>query len=110
MNLVVACIRIIKESQPLHWVIENVKGAVPFFWPLLGNPTSILGSFYLWGSFPPIAHLNTRNGAKANLQKHNNHTYGRDRAAKRAMVPFILSDSLAIAIERQHQLLPLEAR
>lgn len=41
--------RIIAECAPRFWVIENVRGAVPYF----GPPTRRIGPVYLWGNLPP---------------------------------------------------------
>ena len=53
LDLLKATIRIIDEANPDYWVIENVRGAVPFFRPLLGEPIRS-GSRYLWGCLPII--------------------------------------------------------
>lgn len=54
MSLVKACKRIVDECQPRYWIIENVRGAVPFFEPLLGKPAGIFRPYFLWGHFPNI--------------------------------------------------------
>jgi hypothetical protein len=46
------CLRIIRYLGPRWWVIENVRGAVPYFRPILGEPTKTVGSRILWGNFP----------------------------------------------------------
>jgi hypothetical protein len=51
-KLLLEVIRIIKEVNPKYWVIENVRGAVPYFKPILGKPVARFGSRYLWGDFP----------------------------------------------------------
>lgn len=57
MRIVRACVSLCRAWQPtVGWSVENVRGAVPFFRADgLGEPSAILGSFYLWGSVPPIA-------------------------------------------------------
>ena len=58
-SLVQATLRIVAEAWPRYWILENVRGAVSWIYPLLGSPRTIIGAFYLWGFFPPLAHLDT---------------------------------------------------
>tara|TARA_Y100001963_G_C6762185_1_gene440107 strand:+ start:1376 stop:1954 length:579 start_codon:yes stop_codon:yes gene_type:complete len=44
----------IEENKPTHWVVENVKGSVPYFKELFGEPRQIIGPVYLYGNFPLI--------------------------------------------------------
>jgi len=52
LELVREAQRIIKEADPRFWLIENVRGAVEHFQPLLGKPTCKYGPWQLWGNFP----------------------------------------------------------
>ena len=52
MELLYKTIEIIKQIDPLYWVIENVKGAIRWFKPTLGHYRQRAGSRYLWGNFP----------------------------------------------------------
>ena len=52
MRLFLNCYRIIRYLNPRYWVIENVRGAVPYFHLVLGKPTKRIGSRILWGDFP----------------------------------------------------------
>ena len=54
MKQVEKCIEFIEKNKPQIWVIENVKGAAPYFKELLGEPRQIIGPVYLWGNFPLI--------------------------------------------------------
>lgn len=90
MSLVNACKRIISECQPRYWVIENVRGAVPY----LGKPSVNVGPFYLWGSFPDLG----RSPMSA-FRKKESYTSG--RRAERAKVPRSVSWALSVAIESQ---------
>ena len=87
MRQVEECYRIIEEVRPRWWVIENVRGAVPY----LGTPTKRVGSRYLWGDFPVF---------------DCKHIYGKwrlppseDRASLRSMIPRELSYALCLACE-----------
>lgn len=44
--------RIIYEVNPDWWIIENVRGSLPYFYPILGIHRKKIGSRYLWGKFP----------------------------------------------------------
>ena len=54
MRLFLNCYRIIRYLKPRYWVIENVRGAVPYFSLVLGPPVKAVGSRILWGDFPPF--------------------------------------------------------
>jgi hypothetical protein len=60
MNLIVKSVEIISYFQPKYWVIENVKGSVPYITKALGKPPrqivtdSLNGPFFFWGVFPYI--------------------------------------------------------
>lgn len=93
MALVKAAKRLVHEIQPRYWIIENVRGAVPFFRPLFGPPRQIIGPFYLWGYFPLITVDMSRFKKKE--------SYPSSRPDLRAMVPEALSLAVAVAIESQ---------
>jgi hypothetical protein len=84
--------RIIEEAKPRYWVIENVRGARPFFEPWLGKPRKIVGSRYLWGDFPIFD--TPKVYGKSRLPPSE------DRAAKRSEIPKGISLALALAIEQ----------
>jgi hypothetical protein len=94
LELVEACRRIIQEVQPRYWVIENVKGAQKWFYPILGKPAYVCNPFYLWGVFPDISYVRV---------KSHKERLSSSRAAERAVIPFELSDALAYAIEHQKE-------
>ena len=86
MGLVNATKRIIEEVQPDYWIIENVKGAIPFLDPVFGRYKKHVGSRYLWGEFPIF---------------DTSHKYGKwrlppreTRKAKRAEIPHSISKAL----------------
>jgi len=61
MMLLRAAINFINYVDPDVWVIENVKGSVPYFKDemgpgdrLLGSPNQIIDSILLWGNFQPL--------------------------------------------------------
>lgn len=52
LEIVKGCIRIIQEVKPKFWILENVRGSLPFIEPLLGAPRLKRGPWFLWGNFP----------------------------------------------------------
>lgn len=94
MSLVLACLRIRDEMQPLNWVGENVKGAIKYFKPVMGNYRFHAGPFYLWGWFPPLGKVDMRTFRKKE-------SYSSSAPAERAAIPYALSYSMAVAIESQ---------
>jgi hypothetical protein len=91
ITLMLAAKRIIDEVKPKWWVIENVRGAVKYFEPVLGPVKKRNGSRYLWGEFP-IFDCDPGYG-KWRLPP------SRDRAAIRSMIPKQVSNALCIAVE-----------
>jgi len=84
---------IIENAYNEWWVIENVRGAVKWVKPILGDPVKRVGSRYLWGEFPIF---------------DAEHVYGKEklfpspnRAAVRSLIPYPLSLNLCIACERE---------
>ncbi len=90
MSIVMACKGIIDKVRPRYWVIENVKGALKWFYPILGKPTYQCNPYYLWGNFPDISHIRVISH-KEKLSS--------TQEAERAMIPERLSRGLAEAIE-----------
>jgi len=84
------CQRIINESQPMYWIIENVRGAMPWF----GKPREIHGAFYLWGFFPLLGNVDL-----SGVRKKESY-YSKDREL-RAKIPEQLSLAVARAVELQ---------
>lgn len=91
MELVNAALRIIRECRPTYWVLENVRGALPYLNPLLGPPRVIAGPFHLWGHFPPFR-LHVR-PFKERLSSRQH--------VQRAAVPARLSAALLAAVTMQ---------
>ncbi len=89
LSIYEACQRIIQEAQPRYWVIENVRGAVPYF----GEPRQIIYPFFLWGFFPELYVSNFEYKPKA--------SYSSSAAAARAAIPFPISLALARAVSSQ---------
>ena len=95
MVLVHAAKRIIDEIDPEFWVIENVRGAVKYFKPLLGNYRQRCGSRYLWGKFPffPCEHKKCYGKEKLPPSEM--------RKALRGVIPYEISLNLCMVIENE---------
>jgi hypothetical protein len=100
LSIVTACYKFIKAVHPIYWVIENVKGAIKYFKPVLGKPSYVCNPYYLWGHFPDISHVRVRS-----YKEHLSSTAD----AERARIPYAISEALAIAIEMQPELIHVEA-
>ena len=97
LSIVLACLRIINQTNPRYWIIENVKGAIPWFKPILGNYTYSFGPFFLWGYFPQIEKVNVNWKHKEKLSS--------SRQAERAKIPETLAIAIARAAETQTTIL-----
>jgi hypothetical protein len=97
LELVRASLRIIQLVKPRWWVIENVHGATRAIGSLIGPPVQQHGSVYLWGVFPPFEAVVPRDKTKKS---------GRQRARRRAAIPWPISDGLARACEQLAAELP----
>jgi site-specific DNA-cytosine methylase len=82
--------RVIAEANPRYWVIENVRGAVPYFNAILGPVKKKVGNQYLWGEFPIF-------DTPPKLGKR----YGWKTATERAIIPKGISLALCLAIEHE---------
>ena len=92
MDLLHEALRVIREAMPRWWVIENVRGAQPWFLPVLGRSFIRCGPVYLWGA-PPFA-LWPRVGPYKEAIGG-----GKSRAALRSQIPYEVSRALAVACE-----------
>lgn len=89
LALVEAALRVIRECDPDWWVLENVRGAVKWLRPVLGEPKQSHGPFFLWGQFPPF---------RCRVRPFKERLSSA-RRAERAMIPVHLSAALASAVE-----------
>lgn len=93
------CLEFIKIMKPQYYVIENVRGAIKYFKPYLGEPKQIInGSIFLWGRFPKI-HLPknyNHKKSKADLWSDDPMRYN-----VKSLIPFEVSEGLKKAINEQ---------
>lgn len=114
MALVDAALRIISEVQPRFWLLENVRGARPWFARHVGPAGLKLGApvlqsppIYLWGNPPPglllppsgrgyKEYCSRRSDDPRALRLSSDHR----RRQLRAIVPYHISYAVATAVER----------
>lgn len=89
MSIVQACIDIARKSDARFWLIENTRGAIKWFRPLLGEPVYRMNPQFLWG-VPPVA-FQPRNIKRPKKQHAT--------PELRAMVPWHISLELARSVE-----------
>lgn len=96
---------LIRDVEPLFWVVENVRGALRHFLPIWGKPRLRYGAFFLWGNFP--AFMVERSNAPMKYGGNRWNTSGRTQkvpyraAHKTAKVPIELSRPLFRAIAQE---------
>lgn len=101
MTLLEQTIKIIDAVKPTHFVIENVRGALRYFNPLLGDFRKRIGPYYMWGDFP-LFHANLPAGYS---KEDDEDKYGRElRSNARAIVPWAISEALRQSVQYQTSL------
>lgn len=100
LRAVQATLEIISILKPRYWVIENVRGAVKWFKPLMGDQAKVINhSIFMWGNFPSFVN-------PVIDSKETDVGSSRDplRANRRALIPFQVSKALKKAVESQRQI------
>ena len=97
LSLVLAALRVIDETQPRYWALENVRGAIRWLRPIIGEPRAIIGPFHLWGFFPQLPAVNMAGWRKKESLPSS-------ARAERAKIPYELSRAMATACESQIEL------
>jgi len=99
MSIYLACKRIISEAKPRYWVIENVRGAIPYF----GQPAYSHRPQFLWGFFPDLGRVVYRSPKNdvSGKNRPEGMGYKQGRALNRAVIPYPLSAALCRAVEIQ---------
>jgi len=92
LELVAATLEAVADIRPRFWILENVRGAIPF----LGVPAQKIGPFCLWGYFPMI-------DATWTSATYRKWSAGRSPRA-RAAVPRALSRAVLEAVDRGRRL------
>lgn len=86
------------------YFVENVRGAIGPFTPLLGDYRQRIGPFFLWGRFVPIACITAEvHRHRKPFNKTNSRTHLRSNI--HAQVPYALSESVRLSLDSQLSLL-----
>jgi len=97
LKIVKSCISIIKLLEPDAWIIENVKGAISHFRPLMGEFSQNIDCFFFWGVFPLISLVD-----RVKHHKPLNHSSANPlRPNLRAYVPMHISKGFLNALDCQ---------
>jgi hypothetical protein len=90
-SLVRASKKIIDEFQPKFYCIENVKGAIPWLKPILGNYTFCINPYYFWTNVPHLEKISfSFLPGKTNLTRD---------PSIRAKIPYVISQLFCSSIE-----------
>lgn len=92
MRMFLNCYRIIRYLNPQYWIIENVRGAIPYFSLVLGDPIKKVNSRILWGNVPIFDTRDSGKGNKWRLPPTE------DRPAIRSQIPKGISLAIQKAI------------
>ena len=102
MVLVRECRRLIEDSNPRFWIVENVEGARKHFYPVFGKPSFVNKPWFLWGNFPKFLmpfsnrlYKTTDSSDKSILNQRNR--FDPLASWKRSRIPIALSLQLAKA-------------
>jgi len=90
---------IIRMLKPKCWVLENVRGASPYFSEVIGNPRQINDAYFFWGNFPSFRPADFPSKAEKD-ERHNPL-----RANVRGKIPIQISEALLKAIVNQKSIL-----
>jgi hypothetical protein len=98
IGLVKEAIRVIHEAEPRYWILENVKGSIPYISSLLGQPIFIAGAWVLWGNIPKeiFDNLNVKTTKQQYLEQIGGHIpFDPLESWKRSRIPVWLSQHIA---------------
>lgn len=89
LDLVRSAIRIIGDTSPRWWAIENVRGAIRHIKPVLGRPIQV-GQAMIWGNLPSLG--------RVMVAPHKERLSSRKRA-ERSKIPYPISLATCVACE-----------
>jgi len=100
MTHLMAGLEIVEMLKPRYFIVENVRGAIRHFKPILGEHFASIGqSNFLWGNCPPLppfeiepGHRKTATGSSE--LRHN----------VRSLIPLVVSSAIKEAIESQRSI------
>jgi len=95
MDLLECGMEIIELLKPKYWIVENVRGASPFFSQILGRARQINDAYFFWGNFPSFV------PAMFPSKAEKDERWNPLRANVRGKIPLEISEALLAAIESQ---------
>jgi hypothetical protein len=97
LTIVEACYRLIQQSQPRFWIVENVFASRRWLTPMLGPVACTISGHVLWGRLPGLI-PNVVHPSKSSRPRGKN---DRVRHLNRSVIPYELSLAIALAVERR---------
>ena len=114
--LLATALRLVMEIRPRFWLVENVRGAKPYFESVLSPPAVSCPPMYLWGR-PPRGFVQRLPGALPH-KDHQSRRSDDPRAQRlssddrrrqlRAVIPSCVSEALALCCEAELSRTPSE--
>ena len=104
MDITLAVLEIVALLKPTYFIIENVRGAVRYFRPHLGEfKQSFASRWYFWGSFPTLTQVDESTLPEKGKDLD---TWNTDplRVNRKSVVPLQISQALKQAVESQRTL------
>lgn len=95
MDILECGMEIIELLKPRYWIIENVRGASPYFSQLLGRARQINDAYFFWGNFPSFVPATFPSKAEKDER------WNPLRANVKGKIPIEISEALLEAIESQ---------
>lgn len=97
LSITAACCRLIQQSQPRFWIVENVFAARKWLTPMLGPVATTIDGHVLWGRLPGLIPQCKRQGTKTK----ENVGPRKLRHQIRSVIPYEISLAIALAVERR---------
>lgn len=92
LDLLGEAIRVIVEAKPKFWAIENVRGSIKYFTPILGEPRIRASPVFVWGELPDSVPRKIKVAPWKTKLSSKDH-------AKRSMIPMPISLAVAEGLE-----------
>jgi hypothetical protein len=97
LSVVNACRRLIDDSAPNFWVIENVMASRRWLTPILGPVAARTSGHVFWGKLPGL--LPDAHSAKGEITRRT-HANRKSHLLK-SVIPYEISLAIALAVERR---------
>ena len=96
LSVELAVRRLIDQSKPHYWLVENVRASRKWLSPIFGRVLCHTGSHVLWGNLPLLlAPVKSHKGGKVWTSWK-----GRKRHLMLSTIPYEISEAIATTVER----------